>query len=276
MHPLLRILDIGTHAGTESSVYELHPVRDAASARSRRVPFLLSLGLTPLIIYGLSISLISPSSIRTINGALDQARRSVSLMMQEPDTPTVISPTRNPVGAEGPGGLGHREGTGTLDSRLAVFTSILSEPSDAIDPEALSTSLKAERAFLSLNPALPLQNGGNGLAQGTGRDSAKGAGGLIRPQKAFDFELIAIHQVSVYHRLTPGEANATKGPVRVRIFLGDDGVPFQAIVISGPSFLHQECLQAALQWRFEPLAGHGLHAPISMVLTFHPEFLKPS
>lgn len=275
MHPLLSTLDPTDPAGSASSVHDLHPIRDAASARSRGIPFLLSLGLTPLLIYGLSISLISPASLRAVQGALDQARRSVSFQLNEPDPPGVKPPARNPVGPAGPGGAGHRGGTGTLDPRLAAYTSILSQPSDAIDPETLGPSPKAERVDLSLNPALPLQAGGNGLARGTGRDSALGSGGLIRPPKVLDFKLIPTRQVTVQHQLAPGEESATRQPLRVRILIGEDGVPTQATVVSGPDFLHEKALKAALEWRFEPLVPHGLRAPLSLTLLFHPLIQNP-
>jgi hypothetical protein len=273
MHPLLRTLDLTAGAGLASSVHDLHPIRDAAAARVRGLPLLFSLGLTPLLIYGLANGLNSAPSTR-IQGVLDQARKSVSLLLQEPDTPGVQPPARNPLGPEGPGGAGHREGTGTLDPRLVAFTSILSQPSDAMDPEAQSTSPKAERAFLSLNPVLPLQTGGNGLAQGTGRDSAKGPGGLQRPPATFDFQLIPTRQVPLYHSLMPGESDR-KEPTRVRILIGENGIPTDAVVVSGPPYLHEKARKAALEWRFEPLGPHGLKAPLPLTLTFHPILQAP-
>lgn len=275
MHPMLRTLDLTASTGTESSVYDLHPIRAAGSPRSRGIPLLLSLGLTPLVIYGLSMSLISPATERTVQVALDQARRTVALVLKEPDLPGLRAPVRTPIGPEGPGGKGHREGTGTLDPRLAAHTTILSKPSEAVDPGELSASPTAERVSLSLNPALPLQEGGNGLARGTGRDSALGQGGLARPPKALDFKLVPLRQVTVQHQLTHGEASVAKEPLRVRILIGEDGIPIQATVISGPDFLHEKALKAALEWRFEPLGPHGLQAPLSLTLIFRPTLLHP-
>lgn len=275
MHPLLRTLDLTASAGTESSVYDLHPIRAAGSPRSHGIPLLVSLGLTPLVIYGLSISLISPATERAVRGTLDQARKSVALLLQEPDTTATRAPARATIGPEGPGGAGHREGTNTLDPRLAVHTTLLSRPSDAIDPEQLSVLPTAERVSLSLNPALPLQEGGNGLARGTGRDSALGPGGLTRPPQAADFKLIPLRQVTVQHQLTPGEESAAKETLRVRILIGEDGVPTKATLVSGPEFLREKALKAALEWRFEPLGPHGLRAPLALTLIFHPSFLRP-
>lgn len=276
MHPLLRTLDLTAGAGTESSVHDLHPIQQAASARSHGVPILLSLGLTPLLIYGLSISLISPSSLQAMQRAVDQAGRSVSLLLHEPAAAPAV---RNLVGPQGPGGEGHREGTSTLDPRLADLpVPILSKPTVAVDPDQLSLSPRAEPVDFSINPALPIQAGGNGLTRGTGRDAGQGKGGLIRPPAPVpvpspDFRLVATRQVVVNHRMSAGESS-TPMPVRVRILINEDGIPFQAAVVSGPEYLHAESLKAAREWRFEPPGAHGLKAPVELVLTFRPNLLR--
>lgn len=275
MHPLLRTLDLTPGSGLASSVYDLHPIRDAAAARSRGIPLLVSLGLTPLVIYGLANSLVSPASARAAEGALDQARRSVSLLLLEPAPADVKAPARSLLGPEGPGGMGHREGTNTLDPRLAAYTSALSRPSDTVDPDELAAAPTAERMDLSLNPALPSQAGGNGLARGTGRDSALGSGGLLRPPQAMDFKLVPTRQVPVSHQLVRGEEAAAREIVRVRILIGEDGVPIQAALVSGPEFLREKAIKAALEWRFEALGPHGLKAPLALVLIFRPNFLRP-
>lgn len=245
------------------------------------MPILLSLGLTPLLIYGLSISLASPSSLRAMRRVVDQAEQSVSLLLHEPaatSAAAVQPPVRNLVGPLAPGGEGHREGTSTLDPRLADLPSRpLSQPTDAVDPDQLSVSPRGELVDFSINPALPLQAGGNGLSRGTGRDPALGKGGLIRPPTAVpvaapDFRLVPTRRVAVNHRLSPGESTAPE-PVRVRILIGEDGIPFQATVVSGPGYLHAESLRAARNWRFEPLPSHGLQAPVALVLTFRPNLL---
>ncbi len=271
MHPLLRTLNLTTNSGAESSVNDLYPIRIAASPRSRLIPLLLSLGLTPLLIYGLSISLVSPSSMQAIHGAVAQARRSVTLLLLEHETPSVKPPARDVLGPEAPGGAGHQEGTGTIDPRLAAHTSLFSKPSDAIDSDELSVSPGAERAYVSLNPALPAQSGGNGLARGTGRDSALGSGGITRAPvlvAAPDFKLIPTRQIELSHQMSTGEEALLTEPPQVRILIGEDGVPFQATLVSGSPKLHDKAIKAALGWRFEPLGPHGLKAPLVLVITF--------
>ncbi|WLT30141.1 hypothetical protein [Geothrix sp. PMB-07] len=275
MHPLLRSLDLNPIAGNETTVYGVHPIREAAPARSRGIPILFSLGMTPLILYGLSISLTHGHLDSLIRREPSQHRESVSLTVQEAEVAFIRPPTKYLMGSESPGGEGHREGTDGLDPRLVAHTSIFSQPSDAIDPDELTLSPRATPVFLSLNPTLPLRSGGNGLASGTGRDSARGSGGHIREQKTYDFKLIPTRQVSVRHQLKPGEPTKVAADVLVRLQIGEDGVPMDASVLSGPAFLHAESIQAALQWRFEPLAPHGLKAPLSLTLVFQP-FLLPA
>ena len=90
-----------------------------------------------------------------------------------------------------------------------------------------------------------------------------------------DFRLVPTKQVSIYHELVKGEASTTRQPVRVCILIGEDGVPFQISVVSGPSFLYQDALKAAREWRFEPLERHGLKAPVPLIIIFIPNLLPP-
>jgi hypothetical protein len=275
MHPLLRTLDLDPGAEPQSPIYALQPIRDAAAGSSRSLPVCVSLGLTPLLIYGLSHSLVSPATKEALQGALVRARSSVSIFLT--DMPSQHPPVRALVGPEGPGGAGHREGTNSLDPRLAAHTALLSRPSEAIDPDSLSLSPRAEPVALSLNPALPPQVGGNGLARGGGRDAALGSGGLTRPPILVpvpDFKLVPIRQTTVSHQLLPGEAFSAREPLRVRILIGEDGVPTEAILVAGPEFLREKALRAAREWRFEPLGPHGLKAPQALVLLFYPNYLR--
>lgn len=266
-----------TGVSTESSVYELHPIRDAASAPTRAVPFLLSLGLTPLLIGGLALSLVPPQAQLAARTAFDQARRSVSLLLLEPQAQDLRAPARNLVGPELPGGAGHREGTNSIDPRLLPYTTLVSTPSDAIDPDALSTLPTAERVNLSLNPALPLQTGGNGLARGTGRDSALGPGGLFRapvrtstpPAPPPDFKLVPIRTFTFSYFLSPTD---DKTPIKVHILIGMNGMPIQVKYVSGPVFLKMDAIRTAQGWLFEPLAPHGFKTPQSYLLEFRPSF----
>lgn len=277
MHPLLNVLKLAPLVGESSSVHDLRPIRASAPNASRTLPCMLSLGLTSLLMFGIAQSRFDSSSLQSIQGAVVQAGRSVAVLLAEPvERSGFPPPARNLVGPRAAGGAGHAEGTSTLDPRLARLTTATAMPSEAIDPASLSTLPTADRAFLSLNLALPLQAGGNGLTRGTGRDAALGPGGRFRPATGVavpDHRLIPIHQVPLFHRLGPGEAVAARQPVRVRLTIGADGVTQRAIALSGPTFLRDEAVKAALQWRFEPLGAHGLEAPLALTLTFYPRFL---
>lgn len=268
MHPLLRVLDQPSATSGASSAFEPHPILAAAPRSPRALPTALSLGLTALLAYGLTAGLFDAPTVLGPLGAFPPVARTVAILLTEPAPPRV--------GPDAPGGAGHREGSGTLDPRLAAFTTATAMPSDAIDPATLGTLPTADRVLLALNPALPLQASGNGLAPGTGRDPALGPGGRLRPGAAVpapDFQLVPIRQVTLYHRLGPGEAAAARTPVRVRLAIGADGVPTRATVVSGPEFLRAAALKAALDWRFEPLVPHGLEVPTHLTLTFYPKFI---
>ena len=62
--------------------------------------------------------------------------------------------------------------------------------------------------------------------------------------------------------------------MRIRILIGEDGVPTQAILVAGPEFLREKALKAAREWRFEPLGFHDLKATQSLVLAFYPNYLR--
>lgn len=279
MRPLLRSLDLTAAAGTASSIHNLSPIHQAAAARSHGFPILLSLGLTPLLIYGLSLSLVSPAARQAVQGTLRQAGRSVGLLLHEPSAnPAMLSPAVR----DGSRGAGHVEGMSALDPRLAALTVRPAlRPVEAVDPESLGRSPRAEPTDITFLPTLPPQVGGNGLTRGAGRDAGLGTGETTRPVSAAppaaapDFRLVATRQVTAHHRLAAGQAAASREPVKVRILIGEDGVPIQATVVSGPAYLHAEALEAAREWRFEPLGPHGLKAPVPLVLTFHPTLLRP-
>jgi hypothetical protein len=39
-------------------------------------------------------------------------------------------------------------------------------------------------------------------------------------------------------------------------------------VLSGPPYLHEKAIRAALEWRFEPLARLGRMGPVPYTITF--------
>lgn len=141
---------------------------------------------------------------------------------------------------------------------------------DAVGPASLTALPTEDKRLPAPDPALPAQAGGNGLEQGGGRDPGRGPGGPP------DHQVVPIRQVRLFANDFPWEAKAARQPVRVRLVIGPDGVPRRATAISGPEFLRAAAERAAMEWRFEPLAAHGLEAPLALTITFLPYFIPAS
>lgn len=243
-------------------VHDLHPVLAASAPVSWRLPLALSLGLTGLLLYALSLDLFDGPHPLASHAPVRSATHSVTLLLGPP--------ARLPKRPEAPGGAGHRRGTGPQDPRLASRVTTPSATRDAADPASL-TALPTEAKLLpSLDPASPVQAGGNGLEQGGGQDAARGPGGSP------DHRVVPIRQVRLFANYFPWEVKAARKPVSVRLLIGPDGVPLSATAISGPGFLRAAAVKAALEWRFEPLAPHGIEAPLVLTITFLPYFIPAS
>ena len=277
-----------TNVVAESSVFDLHPIKKSAPNRVWKLPLIFSLALTPLVINGLSSLPFYGSSTQPPHRQVSSSRRSISLVLMESEPRQgTRAPTTNWIGSPGPGGQGHFEGTGTIDQRLVtVKTPIISFPTEAIDPDMLSQSLRAEAISFSINPALPIQPGGNGLSRGAGKDPALGQGGLWRKQepvtmttndkqtKVPDGRLVPIRRQSARHIYKQGDLSeeVAKTPSIVRVIIGENGLVTKVQFISGPEEMRADALWAARHWIFEPLEPHGLHAPLSVDLVFYPRF----
>lgn len=283
-------LNLVTTVMVESSAFDLHPIKDAAPDKVWKLPLISSLALTPIVIYGLSSLPFYGSSRKAFHRWVSSSRRSISLVLVESESRQGNrAPTTNWIGPSGPGGQGHFEGTNTIDRRLVtVKTPITSFPTETIDPEMLSQSSRAEVILFSVNPALPIQPGGNGLSKGTGKDPALGLGGLWRKQepepitkttndkqtKVPDGRLVPIRRQFARHLYKSGDLReeVANTPTIVRAIIGENGFVTKVQFISGPEEMRADALWAAKLWIFEPLAHHGLHAPLSVDLVFYPRF----
>ncbi|MDR3682257.1 MAG: hypothetical protein P4L11_00905 [Geothrix sp.] len=288
MHLTPHSLDPTASTGDESSAFGLHPIRDAVAPRSRMFPFLSSLILTTLITYGISTMRFSGPSFQVAHVGTPLARNTVTIALEEfPPRPGSRSPTTRRIGPAGPGGLGHREGTNTIDPRLlSVQTPIVSYPTETIDPDLIGPSPRADIAALSLNPTLPVQPGGNGFSRGTGRDPAFGKGGIWHLQESAvlppkdkqgpipDGRLVPIRRQEARHLYQRSDwtEELANVPVVVRVVIAEDGRVIQATVLSGPEEMRADVLWAARHWLFESLGKHGLRAPLQVDLIFHPRF----
>lgn len=251
---------------SENSIYEPHPLRDGAPMPSRILPAMLSLAMTGLFLLGLNRGLFDSSEQRAPRPF--SVHRSVRILLTN-----VTAPNRKYLGLPyrlhgGIRGAGHPDGTSTRDPLLTQRTKVETLSSDDFDPSQIHTLPTVDRSLQVFNPNLPIQAGGNGVAHGTGHDVARGLGSGPR----FDHKIVLVHEVRISHRLQRGESADPAIPVRVRVEIGADGVPLEAVFVSGPLFLKTLAINAALQWRFEPLAPHGLSAPQKVVVNFWPVF----
>lgn len=259
-------------------VHDLHPIQAASAPVSRRLPLALSLGLTGLLLYALSLSLFNGPRSLDSRAMAWTATHTVAILLAPPAELDRPAPAPLRKGPEAPGGAGHRQGSDTQDPRLAALVATSSATPEAVDPASLTTLSTADKALLALNPTLPVQAGGNGLSRGTGRDAALGPGGRpgsTAPASAAappDHQLVPLRQATLRFRLSTGQNAAAKEAVRVRILIGNDGVPTSATAISGPAFLRAAAEKVAMEWRFEPLQPHGLRAPLALTLIFRPQF----
>jgi len=286
MHHEPPSLKLAIDVVVESSVFDIRPIAKSAPDRVWKFPLIFSLTLTPLVIYGLSSLSFYGSSTQVLHRRVSSSRRSISLVLMESEPrQDTRAPTTNWIGPSGPGGQGHFEGTDTIDRRLVtVKTPIISFPTEAIDPDMLSQSSRAEAISFSVNPALPIQPGGNGLSKGTGKDPARGLGGLWRKQelvtkttndkqtKVPDGRLVPIRRQPARHLYKQGDLSdeVAKTPTIVRAIIGENGLVTKVQFISGPEEMRADALWAARLWIFEPLGPHGLHAPLSVDLVFYP------
>jgi hypothetical protein len=226
-----------------------------------------SLAMTSLFILGLNWGLFD-SPEQSATPPLPSAHTSVRILLTDAATPNreyLGLPHRLHGGIRG---AGHPDGTSTRDPLLTQRTKVETLSSDDFDPSQIHTLPTVDRSLQLFNPNLPIEAGGNGIAHGTGHDVARGAGS----GPVFDHKIVLIHEARIFHRLQRGESADPTIPVRVRVKIGADGVPLEAMFVSGPLFLKTLAIDAALQWRFEPLAIHGLSAPQTVVVNFWPVF----
>ena len=266
MHLLASTREAPPGDPSEKAVYDPAPLRLRAPHPPRILPAMLSVAATSLLILGLNGGLLDSSEPRDF--PRPPTAPSVRILLTETAAPDRDSPHMPYRRHGGIRGAGHPEGTSTRDPALTQRTTVQTLPADEFDPAQVHTLPTVDRSLQVFNPNLPLKAGGNGVAQGTGHDVARGLGSGPR----FDHRIVLIHEVRVFHQLQRGEAADPTVPARVRVKIGANGVPLDAVFLSGPLFLKAQVIAAARQWRFEPLAPHGLEAPQSVVVNFFPVF----
>lgn len=211
--------------------------------------------------------------VKQARGALPQSVHRVDVVL----TPAVPPPPRPaalllPTG-QGPGSGGpDRAGSGGSGFMDPFFL-------EAPRPSALDLAeVPAGVETLAVpaappDPNLPLRAGGDGRSRGRGPGSGGGYGGGmgpggIRPQAPSPRGPRVLREVRPTYTLRPVDL-IQEAVVSVEITLAADGRVASARAVRGPGFLHRNAVEAALQWRFEPLSQAGLQAPQSLTIHFH-------
>lgn len=189
----------------------------------------------------------------------------VAVLLSFPAAPTY------PRVAPGPfqSGEGHVKGTDSIDPALLreALEHRLPGPPGELGPDGTVPAGEGGRVLPDLDLSLPKAPGGTGWARGTGRDATRGG---KKAEPVHDLQLVVVHQEPAVSDLA-FEDPELKVPVRVLLTIGAEGLPTEARATSGPEALYADVLQAAMKWRFEPLAPHGLTSPQFIRLTFHPQ-----
>lgn len=253
---------------------EISPIFQAAPEPNRAIPF----GCTTVAVSGILFCLghLSLGTLeRPLPAPFSSPRyHSVSISLDEfPSSPQSEPPPANPSHAPGPDGridapgVGHVLGTNSIEPDLLDLLPLIPRaPQGAIADLSSTVGLAGPQVpGIPGGKSFPIAAGGNGLPKGSGRDAGRGG----RRVKSPDFKLVLIHQEEVVTDLRATDPDLLV-PVRVRILVGEDGIPFSGEAIDGPSNLYMECVQTALRWRFEPLGAHGLEAPYMVVISFQP------
>jgi hypothetical protein len=145
-------------------------------------------------------------------------------------------------------------------------------PSRAVEPGSMANPMPT-----SSGAAGPGRAGG-ASGSGEGHSSAQGGvgDGLGTAQSGqyqapgYDHRLVPIFKPVPAYTAGAGESlDFLAETVTVIASVAEDGTVTKAWATDGPPKLFQLAVQAAMRWRFEPLAAHGLKAPQEMKILFH-------
>jgi hypothetical protein len=118
-----------------------------------------------------------------------------------------------------------------------------------------------------------LSSAQGGVAGGTASSSGDGLGTAQSGQyhaPGYDHRLIPIFKPVPTYTAGAGESlEFLAETVTVIASVAEDGTVTKAWANDGPPKMFQLAVQAAMRWRFEPLAAHGLKAPQEMKIIFH-------
>lgn len=259
-------------APASDAPYAVAPIRDAAPKPARGLASGLALVVPALLLFAATTVVISETA-----PAFLRPERVVDVLLTDaPEAPRKVVPNPIPDAPEGPGkgpglpGVGHVEGNDAIDPEL--LKAPVNLPTARTEPDPLALLEPQSPTVIGRDRSLPVAKGGNGLASGTGLDAGRGGGG--GRAKGPDYELVLLHEEPALTDITAHSPDLLI-PVKVLVQIGNNGHPLSAEAVSGPARLHASCIETAMRYRWEPLAPHGLKAPVPITITFHP-VVRPS
>lgn len=221
-----------------AGVPELREEMDLFGLReTERLPSLM-LALVLLLALG-ALCLLPLSPVQTEQGLRSEVPRSVDITL-DPDTFALLP--------KHPGRLGDPSGTNSVDPSINHFRD---RPRELLREAREGPLLPLPKRQTLAKPwasGLPERPGGNGIPRGDGGTSQE--------------ELQPIYQVWWTSQSLPGVSAV------VRLTVGADGVPLEAIPISGPPELYPRLVRISMQWRFRVPETLKSTAPLYHFITF--------
>lgn len=207
------------------------------------------------------------------------AQQTLSVLLREGRAPR-YEPA--PEARPGPAGGSNRLGTGSIDPGLLKLPSpeLIRTPPPAL-PDPLAVGLPETKRPLDFDrPALPsplvvdrslpVRMGGNGAFAGDGEGFGRGHGNGVGDGSGGGAQggIRLLKSVSIVHHGQRGDPPLQGQTVKVRLWIGADGIPLDAEVLSGPARVQGEVRQAALDWRFQVPAHLKAQAPLQVIIDF--------
>jgi TonB family protein len=252
------------------------PILHATPPRDALVPGLLTLAFSASVF---TVLMVCPDFLLNGGGLRSSATTRTSRQMDlilDPSFPELAPAPSADRGGGQPGG-----GNGAIDPALASHV-VSNIPATILPPEDLQQIRFPDRAVLAGDSTLPVAPGGDGFRKGHG-EGILGSGGSakvgtnltsvkVEPVSRFDYQLIPIKTAPALFVHTAKEmSEMLANPLVVVVTVNEDGKVINARVKSGPSQFHAAALKLAFQWAFDPLAKHGLKAPLEADIRFQPQ-----
>lgn len=234
-----------------------YPIQNTIAPSPRRLSFLLALITYGLLILGIQFAWVRGGREKQ-NHSLASVATHLIYFEKEPDVPV-------PQNRDAASGVA---GTGTIDPHLQELAPAQPKETPVFNLDMLPTALPQDNLFASMNPALPVAVGGNGLAKGRGDGSGHGNGtgsrhgnGDLGGAKG-DGPTLSIADMDVLyqeptHYPETARAAGVEGVVVLRVTIDEKGVPTDMDVVSGHSLLVPESLRSFKLWRFASVKYHG-------------------